>query len=167
LAKSAPGINERNSFGWFETDGRNVVGHPQQLFSATDPVGTVANFQPTGLYGFYFHDLSEGGFDETRGDCLVFTLSSQNTPPCTSQGLFHNMAAFATNPNSPLTSFWIAGLNAPGECNPAGGADCNLTLVSVGVPVPGPIAGAGLPGLILACGALLAFARRRRRQLVA
>jgi hypothetical protein len=43
----------------------------------------------------------------------------------------------------------------------------NAAFVLNGVAVPGPIAGAGLPGLILACGALLAFARRRRRQLVA
>ena len=42
----------------------------------------------------------------------------------------------------------------------------NASFSLTGESVPGPIAGAGLPGLILACGALLAFARRRRRQLV-
>jgi hypothetical protein len=33
------------------------------------------------------------------------------------------------------------------------------------VPVPGPLAGAGLPGLVMACGGLIALARRRRQQL--
>lgn len=34
----------------------------------------------------------------------------------------------------------------------------------VDVSVPGPLAGAGLPGLVMACGGLVGLARRRRRQ---
>jgi hypothetical protein len=59
------------------------------------------------------------------------------------------------------TRFGVAVEAVSTEGAPLG--DVLLTSVST---VPGPIVGAGLPGLVAACGGLLALARRRRRLVV-
>jgi hypothetical protein len=55
-----------------------------------------------------------------------------------------------------LTYFNIHTSNFPG-------GELRTQLLPLGVPVPGPVGGAGLPGLVMACGGLIALARRRRK----
>ncbi len=50
---------------------------------------------------------------------------------------------------------------------PTGGFSTTSILTNAFSTVPGPVVGAGLPGLVLACGGLIALARRRRRRVAA
>jgi hypothetical protein len=59
---------------------------------------------------------------------------------------------------------WVPLAGTSGGLNPC---PTSLGCIAVFSNVPGPIVGAGVPGLIAACGALLALVRRRRRQFVA
>jgi hypothetical protein len=52
----------------------------------------------------------------------------------------------------------LCGASVTGCAGQTGPVDVNV--------IPGPIVGAGLPGLVMACGGLLALARRRRQKIV-
>jgi len=112
---------------------------------------------PIGAYLPSTQALDPGatGFFVFQANLGTLTLQSPSNP---------NVSPLENiSPGLPLASYIVGFFNEAGTIQ----ATANSGAIFETVPVPGPVVGAGLPGLIAACGGLLALARRRRRQLVA
>jgi hypothetical protein len=77
--------------------------------------------------------------------------------------------AFLFNSGDVVGSFVNWGCSGPTTptCQPANDGQDSLLGFAQPAAVPGPIVGAGLPGIVAACFTLLGFARRRRNKVVA
>jgi hypothetical protein len=125
------------------------------VWSTTVQTAGVGNMDGFGGYnvGINCNGALAGNLCGTE---VKFTLTSTNNQILTLNDKDHFLAMKLTNTDA-------NGLCADGCPNVAGSSATGFATLTA-QPVPGPIVGAGLPGLVAACAGLIGLARRRRRR---
>ena len=120
---------------------------------ATNPWTQINNvtLNPINNSSAWDYGLTFGGSNHNSD---LGSLSFDLTRPATDLSLA-NLTTITDKNGKPI--FFAAEISQAGNTGFVGASTLS---------VPGPIAGAGLPGLIAACGGLIALARRRRHQAV-
>lgn len=135
------------------------------ILGALFPTFTPISMRDVGVAISYANqDLTAGSTLGCGGGCLFTTTVGPNTLQFNVEGYSFDEPAVGGLTISGFGTLFLTGFdNTFGSFSYS---SQNGLSFSATVAVPGPIVGAGLPGLIAACGALIALARRRRREQV-
>jgi hypothetical protein len=147
-------------------------GGPNLLTNGDFSLGPVGASAPTGwtylnTFGATFGGVVDAGCGPTGGNCY-FDGAVQAYDAITqllslTTGSMYTVS-FQLSDNGDLTTFQHLSTN--GDISDTGGNGIDLLVYAGAQPtaaVPGPIAGAGLPGLIAAASGLMVWWRRRRK----
>lgn len=133
---------QTSALSWHEAMGNSNLG--------------IVRLTANDLSNFDLNSFQIAGLDRSAGNTFVVSAPLHSTQIIPAAGTFE-----VNFQNVPFVDF---GFTLPGGIDNSGSVSLDNVVLNETVAVPGPVAGAGLPGLIIAAGGFLGWWRRRSRR---